>query len=264
MLTRNAAVDEGHVLHLSDEEMSKRDKLMTIAEAGLATGLYALLRKQRREVAAEPEQLLTIVADYTPSLVAQLAAGFQSAWQIGVGDVQSYLDIELNTRLLFSEGRNITEGGAVALAQALNGRTIRNVQDSIRVWKEIGSLYDLLAATYSQQRAESIAITEMTRYNAQGALRGYQSSNVVLGMFWLTSNDSRVCFICAPLGGVPFDGDVAVPTDRASQKRNGQRASLYDTFIHPGGKGDAAKYFGIRFFPAAHVKCRCRIGPVVR
>ena len=264
MLTRNTAVDEGNVLHLSDEEMSKRDKLMAIAEAGLAVGLYALLRKQRRDVAAEPEQLLTIVADYTSSLVAQLASGFQSAWQIGIGDVQFYLDVELNTRLLFLEGRNIAEGGATALAQAINGRTIRNVQDSIRIWKEIGSLYDLLAATYSQQRAESIAITEMTRYNAQGALRGYQASGVVLGMAWFTANDSRVCPICAPLGGVPFDGEGSVPTDRASQKRNGQRVSLYDTFIHPGGRGDAAKFEGTRFFPPAHVRCRCRIAPVVR
>ena len=71
------------------------------------------------------------------------------------------------------------------------------------------------------------------------------------------------CPICAPLGGLRYDGVEALDTSREEQLQNAVRASLYSSFTHPGGLNKAAKYKGLTFLPAAHPRCRCRIGPVV-
>lgn len=263
----NAAVDEGHVLTLSDEERGKHDRLIEIAELGLLAGLYAILRKQKRDVVGSPEDLTTIVADYTPALVRELRSGMERGWQLGLGIAAAYLNTTLNTRLLNQEGLHIAEAGSVALAQQLNARTINRVQAIVIDWVNRGKpakeLATLLEVVYGRHRAEAIAITEMTNYHARAALRGYQSSGEVVGMAFFTANDDRVCPICAPLGGLTFN-EEAIPTSIERQERRAVRTSLYSTFVHPGGNGDAAQYAGLPFFPACHVRCRCRISPVVR
>ncbi len=268
MLTRNAAVDEGTILNLSDEERGKQERLIGIAELGLLAGLYSILRKQRKDVVGAPEELVTIVADYTPSLVRELRSGMERAWQLGLGSAEAYLGIGLNVRLLNQEGLHLAENASIALAQQLNARTIHRAQNIVIDWvnrgRPVRELVTLLEPVYGRPRAEAIAVTEMTNHHARATLRGYQSSNAVIVMAWFTSSDERVCEICAPLGGLIFDGEEAQPTSRERQERRAVRTSLYSTFTHPGGNGKAERYRGLTFFPSAHVKCRCRLAPVVR
>lgn len=198
MLTHNTAVDEGQVLTIPQEEQKKQDHLLEIAELGLLAGLYAILRKQKRDVVGKPEDLVTIVSDYTPAVVRELRSGMERAWQLGLGSAEAYLGTSLNTRLLNQEGLHIAENGSIALAQQLNARTIHRVQNIVIDWVQRGrpakELATLLEPMYGRPRAEAIAITEMTNYHARAALRGYQSSSVVVGMAWFTANNDRVCF----------------------------------------------------------------------
>lgn len=268
-LTRNAsAVEQGTLLAISGEERAKQDKLLEIAELGLLAGLYAILRKQRKDVAAHPDQLVTVVADYTPSLVTELRSGMDRAWQLGIGEAMAFLGVELNTRLLYHEGKIGNQAAAADLAQRLNARTIYNADAIITRWTQKGQsakeLATLLEPVYGRSRASAIAVTEMTNYHARAALRGYQASNAVIGMSWFTANDDRTCFICAPLGGLIFDGEDTQPVSIERQEMRAVRTDLYSSFTHPGGKGKAGRYAGLPFFPAAHVNCRCRIGPIVR
>ena len=97
-----------------------------------------------------------------------------------------------------------------------------------------GGLRDLeqqVAYLFGPDRAEDIAITEVTRAYALGNLAAWEASGVVGKSEWRTARDELVCPICAPL--------------------HGKQAALGETFD------------GIVASPPAHPKCRCSLAPVV-
>ncbi len=118
---------------------------------------------------------------------------------------------------------------------------------------------------FSSVRAEMIAVTETTRAYTQGNIISLRETGVVKKMMWRTSNDERVCPICAPLGGLPFAADGAQPTSLERQRTRGATSGLDSlSFTHPGGRGIAGDFRGQTFSgPPAHIRCRCWLAPVV-
>lgn len=70
----------------------------------------------------------------------------------------------------------------------------------------IGDLRRELTPTFGPQRAESIAVTEVTRAYGEGermmAARA-QEAGLELTAYWQTVKDEKVCPLCAPLDGQP-------------------------------------------------------------
>lgn len=65
------------------------------------------------------------------------------------------------------------------------------------------------ATVFSEQRAETIAVTEttsaITRGEAEVAGDIETKTGKVLEPFWQTARDAKVCPVCAPLNGTPRD-----------------------------------------------------------
>jgi hypothetical protein len=96
----------------------------------------------------------------------------------------------------------------------------------------MGELTGRLGRIYSPQRAERIAITEVTRAAAEGErgiAKELAKDGVVMVEVWQTRNDSVVCEICRPRNGV----------------------EQY--------KGDGDAYWDSSQGPPGHPNCRCNI-----
>ena len=125
-------------------------------------------------------------------------------------------------------------GGSVLLQQLFQ-TSERTLRTAIGEWISNGLPLRQLVRTleqtvFSSQRAEMIAVTEVTRAFAEGNRAAWQESGVITRMRWETAADELVCPTCAPL--------------------QGQLAEVTATF--DGG-----------LFPPAHPRCRCWITPVV-
>ena len=95
----------------------------------------------------------------------------------------------------------------------------------------IGELQDSIARIFGAQRAEMIAVTEVTRAAARGEVtiaEDVARQGVQMVRVWQTNRDELVCPICGPLQG--------------QQAQNG-------IFVHPDGSTYSE--------PPAHVRCRC-------
>lgn len=167
----------------------------------------------------------------------------------------------------YSEG----DGGLAALLQST---TRQQVQEKVARWLAEGDKIDELIAdlepTFGADRAETIAVTEVTSAYAGSRVQTWREINrqlgreVIVGKRWQTANDERVCPICAPLGGLDFDYVGARPASRERQKREAQTAGLGDAFVHPGGSGLARHFEGMTYIrPPAHPRCRCTLLPVI-
>lgn len=107
---------------------------------------------------------------------------------------------------------------AAALAQTSEGL----IRSLIAEWIQNGApLRELIAAleatVFSRERAELIAVTEVTRSFFQGNLEAWRASGIITQKIFQTSADELVCAICGPLQGQvrlldeEFDGGVLGP-----------------------------------------------------
>jgi SPP1 gp7 family putative phage head morphogenesis protein len=113
--------------------------------------------------------------------------------------------------------------------------TIRAIDDWVRSGEPLPNLSARLSQFFGRERAERIAITEVTRIYSEGNLAAWKSTGFVSGKRWNTAMDDRVCPICRPL-----DGRIV-------------RSDYYFPAIMAGGL----------WAPPAHVRCRCWITPVL-
>lgn len=122
------------------------------------------------------------------------------------------------------------------LVRGLNETSLTLLQQEIGDWIERGGtleeLRTRLAPHFGEERARSIAATEVTRAYAEGNLEAWRATGLVSGKEWRTAKDDRVCPICGPLHGelVALEGEF----------EGGWRV------------------------PPAHVRCRCWLVPVMR
>jgi SPP1 gp7 family putative phage head morphogenesis protein len=110
---------------------------------------------------------------------------------------------------------------AGVLVQGVTATTQAAAQSAVATFLETpgmnrDQLASLLQGAFGRSRAETIAVTEVTRAAAEGA-RIYQTQLADAGLtferVWRTANDDRTCPICGPLNGKPESawGGVEVP-----------------------------------------------------
>lgn len=123
-------------------------------------------------------------------------------------------------------------------------RTISIIQDWIRRGERLPMLIKRLEPWFEKNRAQRVAVTEITRAYAEGNMLSWQASGIVGAKKWQTARDERVCPICGPLHN-------EVVGLQSGWTMNADGEIVEDT----GGEGLMA--------PPAHVRCRCWLLPVI-
>lgn len=105
--------------------------------------------------------------------------------------------------------------------KGITDTTRKQTQQAIADWIAEGSplsaLEARLAPIYGESRASMIAATETTRAFAQGNLDAWESTGVVDGGTWMTSQDESVCPICDGHDGETVGiGDIDAAPPNAS------------------------------------------------
>lgn len=109
---------------------------------------------------------------------------------------------------------NIIDATRKGLA-AIIAQAIRDGISATELGKLIGAAY-----AFSEDRARTIAITEMRRADIAGTLEGWKASGVVATKFWLTAGDEKVEQHCLdneadgyiPINALFTSGDVGPPS----------------------------------------------------
>ena len=96
--------------------------------------------------------------------------------------------------------------------------TRTQVQQAIANWIQSGAsldtLDDMLAPIFGEARASQIAATEVTRVFAMANMDAWDSTGMVDGATWMTSQDETVCPECEANDGMEVglgDNDAAPP-----------------------------------------------------
>lgn len=146
--------------------------------------------------------------------------------------------ITFDYRLVNEEAARWARTYSYELVRGINDTTRENLRTAVEAWTRSGQPFpDLvreLTPLFGATRAKLIATTETTRAYAEGSVRTYQASGVVIAIEWLTARDLKVCPICQPLEGVRATMSGGFPSDRGPILR-----------------------------PPAHPGCRCAVAPIV-
>ena len=257
---------------LTPDELLKRLRL----ERHAARELRRILEKQLRQVmvavqAGKSLDEILRIFDDTPELRTAIERVLLDGGAEGImaGETQlGGMGISIDWEMVNIAARDWARAYSYELVKGINSTTRKLLQTEVPRWIESGEPLSVLKRDlepyFGQKRAGLIATTETTRTFQQGAVQTYRDSGVVGGMQVVTANDEKVCPICAPLGGLIFGEDGAVPGSRAQQKVEGIRGGLDGNFVHPGGGGAASKYEGQTLNgPPFHGGCRCGTIPVI-
>ena len=141
---------------------------------------------------------------------------------------------------------HVYSGYGAGLAAEINATTTAAIQKHVSAWLQSGDKIDelirALEPTFGRNRAETIAVTEVTNAISGGNIGAWKDVNrqlgveIVSGMQWSTSNQENVCPICSALGGLTYSADGAVPSSIEQQEKRGITTGLDDVFVHPGGR----------------------------
>lgn len=115
------------------------------------------------------------------------------------------------------------------ITQTTKNFTNSKISEWIESGKPLEDLIQELSPMYGKVRAESIAVTEVTRVYAEANQHAWKESEIVHGKEWLTAEDDLVCPVCGPVSG--------------------EVVKLEETFSNGA------------FNPPAHTKCRCGTKP---
>jgi SPP1 gp7 family putative phage head morphogenesis protein len=172
---------------------------------------------------------------------------------IGAGAVVGEAALPPAYRLLINW--DLVNDNAIDYLRRYRLSTIHGIMESTRErsmniveqWIQSGERLDVLTAQlehlFDARRAETIAVTEVTRIYSEGNQAAWKSTDgLVAGNRWSTAMDEKVCPVCAPLDGV-----VANLGDGFGIDENGE------------GVADTEGILG----PPAHVNCRCWLTPVL-
>jgi hypothetical protein len=169
-------------------------------------------------------------------LIAILQLGARGGIELFSKDIPLKMDYTLTNK----EAAKWAQEYSYELIKGLNETTRKMIMGAIEAFVKdpdytMKDLFDLLEPAFGQERAENIAVTEVTRAYAQGqtlagdALKEEWPDVKVIDR-WNTNNDDLVCELCGPLNNaeVEHGEDFYEPED---DLQDGQ--------------------------PPRHVKCRC-------
>lgn len=212
------------------------------AEQDATTRILAEMRRQMASLADAGEEPAAIRAAIEalggdPSMTEVLNYVLQQGTDLGVSiavDQFASAGISFDYGLVNEEAQRWARSYSFELVRGIEATTQSVARDELAAWmgtgRPYGDLVSRLEPLFGRERAKLIATTEITRAYAEGSIKTYQASGVVIGAEWLTARDAKVCKICEPLEGV--------------------RATL------SGGWAGILR-------PPAHPGCRCAVAPVV-
>lgn len=245
-------------LQLDPDDDAAEEKIKQAAENKAAKEVAAALAEQHAEtmamlgipagkVGAEwtPPPVVTTAATAPATLANQLpSAGLQStlggvmgrASTLGVktaADTLAGAGIGVNWQLANAQAGEWAKSYTFDLVKGINETSAQWLGEKVNGWIESGkplvNLQKELEIIWSKNRADMIAVTEVTRAYARGSLTVYQGVPGIEQVVWRTAiND--VCPVCRPMHGE---------------------------------RGDMAGRFAGGLTIPAHVRCRCWIAPVV-
>lgn len=237
----------------------------------LAPGSSAVLERFRKPMAD------TILAGNTASAhLGVVAGGDLLEGLLGVDTLEDFQLAAANQQAAEwaarQSGTRITQVHATTVA-----RVRSEVEAGINAGLKPGQIADRLegvetggGGVLGRKRAVLIATTEVTESYAAANIATWRESGLVEELGWRTSNDERVCPICAPLGGLVWQpaGRAAGGAKPASIGNQVKKAATTDinnpAFRHPGGRGAAGKFRGRTYEkPPAHPGCRCSLVPII-
>ena len=160
----------------------------------------------------------------------------------------------------------------VGINETTRKQTIENIDEWIQNGEPLDMLVKRLDPLFGPERAERIAVTEVTRVYAEGNLSSWRATGLVGGKRWNTAVDDLVCPICAPLDGMEVDMDegftvdfTALPHEVVFEMVEGEDG----VYNWNGHFIKRVEKFGATYFeigldgPPAHPRCRCWLTPVV-
>jgi SPP1 gp7 family putative phage head morphogenesis protein len=211
-------------------------RLSIEAEAALkiASVLAAILRRLRRAMpSVSPSslaQFLVQLLGESTVLAPPLTAAAVASATLGVSTVAAdFVAIGVDWTLVNRDAVAYARRSIAGLVKDIDLTTRQAIRTKVADWIESGkplsALEKALEPTFGAARASNIAATEVTRAYAEANKLAWKRAGVTT-IEWRSSNDSRVCPICAPL--------------------NGRRARL-----HNGEFGGGIPH------PPAHPRCRC-------
>jgi hypothetical protein len=190
--------------------MDSRGKL----ERELAKVLAGALRGQLEnllEILGDPPDLSRLSEafwiDAGKELMGAIMPVLQMAFINQASDFLEEQGIGVDWSLINKDAAEWARTYGFNLVSGLNDTTRELLQGAIgdyftQGWT-MGDLQDKLGQFYGPVRAESIAVTEVTRASVQGELATAEevrrlNSNIVLTPVWQTNSDELVCEICGP------------------------------------------------------------------
>lgn len=149
-----------------------------------------------------------------PLFLAALAAGMDG----GTDSLPANLQALVDPNVFNQAAIDFTRDYRYTYIKDITETTRKQTQDAMLEWLRSNQPLDVLeqrlSGIYGESRAANIAATEVTRAFAQGNMTAWESTGFVSSGTWMTSQDERVCPICASHEGEHIgmgDIDAAPP-----------------------------------------------------
>ena len=189
-------------------------------QADMERALAALRRAVERDISdANVRDMVsrlndeTVTRPFTDAVIAAMQRAALAGAGFGREQVERHVfgvakAIEIS---MWELANNAAAAWAITTGQNLAGAmlmtTSERIQNEIANYilnsETIGQLIDRIrnGYGYSEQRARTIAVTEITRAFHRGSLESWKASGEIEKMIWRTNVDELVCKICGPLDG---------------------------------------------------------------
>lgn len=200
------------VTHVKAVFGSYKAQMLTPEEQALADRILAILAKAKRvsvnDILAGREPSLELLQQLLQALLLPTANTTALATLDSLADdIGLAINVDDATASLLSWASDYTP----KMVKGITDTTAKILKQAIETYRATpgmtrGDLEQLLEYTFGPKRAESIAITEITRAANQSTLsyqRWLAENSVTMTRIWRTSNDDKTCPVCAPLNGKP-------------------------------------------------------------
>jgi hypothetical protein len=160
----------------------------------------------------DPPNIANVPQDFWNKLSGELQAAIEPYIEDGylqsANDLMESSSISTSWDVINQQAADWASRYTFDLVKDINANTMRGLQRSINWYyqasgRTIGDLERKISRWFSPQRAEMIAITEVTRASSEGQRQAKQdilsdNENLQAVDIWLTTNDELVCPVCGP------------------------------------------------------------------
>lgn len=181
---------------------------------------------------------------HDPTFEAELVRALTDAGQDGVILFNDMVDTDVRLDIVNRQAARWARTAAATLVKDIDRATGNAIRDAVAAFVElpgmtVGDVMNAIAPTVGRDRAQRIAVTEITRaYATANELAGKELQRMFPGLIvvktWNTNKDDKVCDVCGPLDGMSVGVDKGFTTE-----------DVVDLGIPS---------------PPAHPNCRCWIG----